>query len=124
MIHILENLPATMVGFVASGEVTQNDFTDRVMPEVKRLVDKTRELNYLLVLDTSIKNFSLGAWFQDAIMGIRHLARWKRAAIVTDVEGIRVFTDIFSVLMPGEFKGFSHADQQKAIDWVSGQVKV
>lgn len=119
MICLVDNLPANMVGFKASGEVTEVDFTNTVMPNVKALIDKTDRLNYMLVLDTSIKNFTAGAWFKDAIMGIRHLLKWNRAAIVTDVEGIRIFTDIFSIIMPGEFKGFEHQDMQAAIDWVS-----
>lgn len=123
MIHTIEELPENVAGFRATGEVTESDFTNTVMPRVKALVDTTGTLNYLLVLDTSIKNFSAGAWFKDAIMGIRHLSKWNRAAIVTDVEGIRTFTRIFSVLMPGEFKGFEHKDLQHAIDWVSGKIE-
>jgi hypothetical protein len=119
MIQQIDNLPANMVGFKATGEVTEADFTDTVMPKVKELIDKTGKLNYMLVLDTSIKNFTAGAWFKDAIMGIRHLTKWNRAAIVTDVNGIRTFTEIFSVIMPGEFSGFEHKDLQAAIDWVS-----
>ena len=121
MIQLIENLPANMVGFRATGEVTEDDFTNTVMPQVKALIDKTDVLNYMLVLDTSIKNFSMGAWFKDAIMGIKHITKWHRAAIVTDTEGIRTFTDLFSVIMPGEFKGFEHSDLQKAIDWTSGK---
>ena len=121
MIQFIEHLPANMVGFKATGEVTETDFSETVMPKVKELVDKTGTLNYMLVLDTPVKNFTAGAWFKDAIMGIKHLTKWSRAAIVTDVEGIRNFTGIFSVLMPGEFKGFEHKDLQAAIDWASGK---
>lgn len=119
MIQQLDNLPPNMVGFKATGEVTEADFTNTVMPKVKQLIDKTDTLNYMLVLDTSIKNFTAGAWFKDAIMGVKHLSKWNRAAIVSDVDGIRTFTDIFSVIMPGEFKGFEHKDLQAAVDWVS-----
>jgi hypothetical protein len=119
MITQIENLPPNMVGFKASGEVTESDFTATVMPRVKELLDKTDRLNYLLVLDTSIKNFTMGAWLKDALLGLKHLTKWHRAAIVTDVSLIRTFTDIFSVLMPGEFRGFEHKDMQQAIDWVS-----
>ncbi len=119
MIHHLQDLPPNIVGFKATGEISEKDFTETVMPKVKAIIDKTGKLNYLLVLDTSIKNFSAGAWFQDAIMGIKHLTKWNRAAIVTDVDAIRTFTNIFSVLMPGEFKGFEHSQLQEAIEWVS-----
>lgn len=119
MIHFLENLPSNIVGFKATGEITETDFNETVMPKVKELIDKTDQLNYLLVLETSIKNFTFGAWMKDVMMGIKHLSKWHRAAIVSDVDAIRNFTDLFSYLMPGEFKGFEHKDLQEAIDWVA-----
>lgn len=119
MIHHLENLPSNIVGFKATGEITQKDFTEIVMPKVKALIDETDKLNYLLVLETSLKNFTIGAWMKDAMMGIKHLTKWNRAAIVSDVEAVRNFTNFFSYLMPGEFKGFEHSQLQEAIDWVS-----
>lgn len=119
MIYAIENLPANMVGFKAIGNITENDFSKIVIPTVKVLIDKTDKLNYLLVLDTSIKNFSKEAWFENAMMGMKNLTKWNRAAIVSDVTAIKVFTNIFSVLMPGEFKVFEHSQLQDAIDWVS-----
>lgn len=119
MIQHLQDLPLNMVGFKAIGEITEKDFTETVMPKVKALIDKTDKLNYLLVLETSIKNFTVGAWMKDAMMGIKHLTKWNRAAIVSDVEAVRNFTNFFSYLMPGEFKGFEHSELQQAIDWVS-----
>lgn len=119
MIYPIENLPENMVGFKAVGNIYETDFIEVILPQVKALIDKTDKLNYLLVLDTSIKNFSLGAWFQDAILGMKHLTKWNRAAIVSDVDAIRTFTKVFSVIMPGEFKGFEQKQLQEAIDWVS-----
>ncbi|MDZ4823095.1 MAG: STAS/SEC14 domain-containing protein [Flavobacteriales bacterium] len=119
MIQQLENLPVNMVGFKATGEITERDFSETVMPNVKALINKTDQLNYLMVLETPIKNFSIGAWMKDAVMGIKHLTKWNRAAIVSDVEAIRKFTNFFSYLMPGEFRGFEHKDLQLAIDWVA-----
>ena len=119
MIRYLEDLPPNVAGFKAVGEITEVDFTETVMPKVQALIDKTDKLNYLLVLETSLKNFSFGAWLKDALMGIKHVTKWNRAAIVTDVDAIRKFTDIFSIFIPGEFRGFEHKELQEAIDWVS-----
>lgn len=119
MIHHIQNLPLNIVGFKAIGKITKKDFTETVMPKVKALIDKTDKLNYLLVLETSIKNFTIGAWMKDAMMGIKYLTKWNKAAIISDVEAIRKFTNFFSYLMPGEYKGFQHKDLQQAIDWVS-----
>jgi hypothetical protein len=119
MIYVIDNLPANMVGFRATGEVNENDFTSVVIPRVKAVMEKTGKLNYLLLLDTSLKNFTFGAWIKDALLGIKNLTRWNRAAIVSDSAIIRKFTDMFSVLIPGEFKGFEHTDLKQAIDWTA-----
>lgn len=119
MIEQIQNLPTNIVGFKASGEVTAEDFTNDVLPIVEMLVAKTGKLNYLFVLHTSLKNFTFGAWVKDTMIGMKNITKWNRAAIVSDVDAIRSFTNIFSVIMPGDFKGFKHEEMQDAIDWVS-----
>lgn len=119
MIQRITDLPTNMVGFRATGEVTEEDFKNEVEPVVKQLVDTTGRLNYLLLLDTDIDNFTAGAWFRDAWMGIKHLTDWERAAIVTDSEGVIKFTDGFSYVAPGEYRGFKKADYTAAVNWVS-----
>jgi hypothetical protein len=122
MITKINDLPANMAGFRATGEVTQADFDDVVIPEVKKQVAATGVLNYMLVLDTSVKNFTFGAWFKDAVLGIRNLTKWNRAAIIADSQGIHTFTDIFSAVMPGTFRAFDHAEMDRAVDWVSEKI--
>lgn len=113
-----------MVGFRATGKVTREDFDKVVIPAVNDLVARTNELNYLMVIDTDLKNFSIGAWWKDALMGLKNITKWRRAAIVSGSEGIRQFTDIFSAIVPGEFKGFEPYDLESAIYWVAEKPKL
>ena len=119
MIYHLHNLPSNIVGFNAIGEITEKDFSETVMPKLKALIDKSAQLNYLLVHETTVINFTVDAWMEDALMGIKNVTKWNRVAIVSDVKAIRNFTSFFSYLMPEEFKGFEHRDMLKAIDWVA-----
>jgi hypothetical protein len=121
MIQLINDVPKNMVGFLATGNVTERDFSQVVMPKVRDLVQRTGLLNYMLVLDTSVKNFTMGAWIKDAFMGVKHLCRWNRAVIVTDVKSIARFTKVFSFLMPGEFRAYKHKDILKAVEWASGK---
>ena len=105
------------MAFKASGNVTKEDFENLVIPCVKANVNTFHELNFILLLDTDIDNFTAGAWFQDVLLGLKNIMEWNRAAIVTDQEGVQNFTDIFSVLMPGEFKSFPVEDLENAIFW-------
>lgn len=118
MIKQITDLPQNMVGFRAQGEVTKDDF-DIVQVQVTELVERTGQLNYLLFLDTSPKEFTFGAWLQDALLGIKNITKWNRAAIVTDIDGVIAFTDGFSKVMPGEFRGFKKAEYDEAVKWVS-----
>ncbi len=118
MIEQIKGLPANMVGFRTTGEVVKEDF-EMVTEKVKELVDQIGKLNYLLFIDNELSDFSAGAWLQDALLGIKNLTKWNRAAIVTNSEGVQKFTDAFSVIMPGEFRGFSKNDYEEAITWTS-----
>lgn len=117
MITIIPEAPENVAAFSATGDVTKEDFEKLVLPHVQRKVNEYNELNYLLYLDTDLDKFTMGAWLQDAILGLKNLTQWNRAAIVTDKEGVQNFTDIFSVVMPGEFKSFPKGNLYNALYW-------
>ena len=121
MIKQMIDVPNTMVAFEATNDITKENFDNVVVPAVAELMQRTDKLNYLLVLDTPLRNFTIGAWISDLELGISNLAKWNRVGIVTDVESIKKFTDLFSKVVPGEFKGFSHKELKEAIDWVGEQ---
>lgn len=117
MITTIPEAPENVAAFNATGEVTKEDFENLVFPHVKAKVDQFNELNYLMYLDTDLDNFTVGAWFEDILLGLKNLAKWNRAAIVTDNENVQNFTEIFSVLMPGEFKSFPKENLYNALYW-------
>ena len=117
MITIIPDVPENIAAFKASGEISKEDFEILVVPHVKVKVNTFHELNYLFLLDTDLDQFTSGAWFQDALLGLKNLANWNRAAIVTDKKSVQNFTAIFSVVLPGEFKFFPIDDLENAIFW-------
>ena len=117
MITLIPDVPENVAAFRASGEITKEDFEKLVMPHVAAKVNTFKELNYLLLLDTDLDKFTAGAWMQDAFLGLQNLTKWNRAAIVTDKDAVKKFTDAFSVVMPGEFRGFGKEDLASAIYW-------
>ena len=122
MITKISDLPENVAGFKAAGEVTKEDYQNVVVPHVTALAKSLDKINFLLYLDTHVENFTAGAWLQDALLGIKHITKWNRAAIISDSEGVIKFTDAFSLAAPGEFKGFKKADYDLAIKWVSEQI--
>lgn len=121
MIHQIDTTD-NIVAFRALGEVTKEDFVKVVVPAVDQLIKQFHEINFLLVLDTDIENFTTGAWLEDAMLGLKHLGKWNRAAIVTESDEIIAFTNGFSIVIPGEFKGFKMMDFNRALNWVEGNI--
>lgn len=119
MIEILPDMPNNMVGFRTTGEVTQENFLNIVDPVVREVVARTGELNYLMIIEGPLKDWTIGAWLQDALLGIMEISKWNRVAIVSDSNALTMFTDIFSFFVPGTFKGFYNEQLPQAITWVS-----
>ena len=119
MIQII-NAPDNVVAFRAMGEITKDDYKTVVEPAVQKLVDQINEINFLFLIDTEIENFTAAAWIQDAMLGLKNLGKWNRAAIVTDSENAISFTNGFSYIVPGEFRGYKKEAFNEALNWVEG----
>lgn len=117
MIEIIE-APDNVAAFRAIGEVTAEDYKTVLVPTVTRLAEKIDEINFLFLIDTELKNFTPAAWMQDALLGLKEIGKWNRAAIVTDNEKAISFTNGFSYIVPGEFRGFKKENYQDALTWV------
>jgi len=120
MIQVID-APENVVAFRALGEVTKDDYQSIMAPAVEKLAERINEINFLFLIDTDLENFTAAAWMQDAMIGLKNLGKWNRAAIVTDSERAITFTNGFSYIVPGEFRGYKKESYQEAMNWVSGQ---
>ena len=121
MLQKILDIPNYVAGFRATGEVSKDDYETILIPEIERVDKQHGHIHFLMVLETPVKNFSIGAWMQDAWQGLKHYRGWKKAAIVSDQKGIEKFTDVFSTIIPGKAKGFPLAELEEAKRWVSSE---
>lgn len=119
MITIIDDAPDNAAAFKATGDVNKEDYRNVVIPAIDALVKKQDKINFMLVLDTAIKNFSIGAFLQDLGVGLKHFTKWHKMAIVSESGVINRFSDLFSYIAPGEAKGFTHSELEKAKEGVS-----
>ncbi len=119
MIEVITGLPAHVTGFRAKETVTAEDYEKIIFPLVDSVAKSFGKINYLLVIETSLSNYSAGAWLDDAFLGIKYFNRWRKIAIVSDKNGIKKFTDVFGKLIPGTTKGFIMQDLPLAKKWIS-----
>lgn len=119
MISIIPDVPAHVIGVRATNEVDADDLKNVLLPALQQKIDEVGEINYLLVLDTDVQNWTAGAWLQDMKAGLLHFTKWNRIAVVTDQSAVEKFTDLFTLAVPGKSKGFSHAELEEAKIWVA-----
>ena len=122
MLELISNLPAHVVGVRAIGDVHKDDLENVLLPALEEQVAKFDAIYYLLLLETDVKNWDLGAWLSDVKAGIKHLTKWTKIAVVTDQEGVQKFTDLFSKVTPGEARGYPLSELEIATKWLSEKV--
>jgi hypothetical protein len=119
MLQLLEDLPETVVGLRAVSEVTEEDYKQVVLPALETVHKKFGKLSLIIVLETSVTNYTPGAWLNDLKAGLKYFTDWDKIAIVSDEKMVQIVTDAVSYIMPGECKGFPMADLATAKLWVS-----
>ncbi|HEY5463886.1 MAG TPA: STAS/SEC14 domain-containing protein [Hanamia sp.] len=119
MIEIIPGLPPNVAAFYANGKITGQDYDQIINPLVKKIYIDFVKINYLLVINTSLSDYSLGAWMKDAILGFVYFTEWKKIGIVSSKRSIINFTDIFGKFLPGSTKGFLMEDIEIAKKWIS-----
>ncbi|MBC7687772.1 MAG: STAS/SEC14 domain-containing protein [Aquabacterium sp.] len=120
MLTILTDLPPHVLGVRATGAVTKQDLDNVLKPALDALFKRTGKINYLLLLETPVGNFTIGAWLDDLILGLKHFTHWNRIAVVTNEKLVEKISDAFSFIVPGESKGFTLSELPAAKKWVSG----
>jgi hypothetical protein len=118
MIEIVETFPDNVVGLVAKGQVTRKDYEQILIPRVEAALKRHDKVRLYYELGSQFSGIDPGAAWEDLKVGVEHLTRWERMAIVTDVDWIRHMVSVFRFLMPGQMRVFATAKKSEARDWI------
>jgi hypothetical protein len=119
MLQFINDLEPHVVGIHAIGEVTKEDIETVLIPRIDELVKRQGEINYLLVLETDVQNWTAGAWWDDIKMGLKNFTKWNKIAVVSDQKAVEWFTDAFRFFVPGKSKGYPLAKLDEAVKWIT-----
>jgi hypothetical protein len=118
MIAALDDLPEGVLGFRASGEITAADYTDVLKPAIDDVLRRGDDVRIVLVFDDWSRMSGAAVW-EDLKMGIERFTKWKRIALVTDIDWMRHATSLFGWMTPGDVKSFSLAEHDAAVAWAA-----
>jgi hypothetical protein len=118
MIKQLDGFPDNVLAFRCTGRVTRADYDTVLVPAV---VDALGKHDKLRVYYETGDDFGLdpGAIWEDFKVGVEHLSRWEKVAVVTDVDWIKAAVRFFSFMMPATTRAFVPSEAAQARAWIS-----
>jgi len=117
MLNPLTDLPPGVIGFEASGKLETTDYEDVLLPAIQKAAADGEVM--IVIVMPKFDGLTPGAIWHDLKMGVEHWRKWKRIALVTDVDWMRHGVDWFGWMTPGEVKHFPMADRAAAIAWAA-----
>ena len=118
MIRALTGLPDGVIGFEAEGEIRAEDYKETLIPAIEAQIADRGEVRIVLVFP-DFAGYSAGAAWQDMKMGVEHLTKFERVALVTDVDWMTHLVSMFGWMSPGDVKHFALAERDAAAEWAA-----
>ena len=113
-------LPNDVLGFVCHGHVTRADYETVLVPAVEKALTRPGRVRLYYEVAPDFDGFAPGAMWEDFKVGIEHLRRWDRMAVVTDVDWMKHSIRMFGFLLPGRLKIYPLAEAAQARAWITG----
>ena len=85
LIETLKDFPADAVAVRCSGFVSKADYDQVLIPAVQKAVAANERLRLYYEVAADFSGISPSAMWEDFRVGMQHLTRWQRVAVVTDV---------------------------------------
>jgi len=118
MIESLKDLPGNVVAFQCRGHVTRQDYETVLVPAVNSALQQHEKLRLFYKIGPDFTGIDPSAVWEDFSVGMEHLLRWERIAVVTDVVWIANTVRAFGFLMPGKVRTFSLSEEKQARAWI------
>jgi hypothetical protein len=119
MLRVINNLPRHVAGVHAYADVDEVEYESTLERLFNNFLERHNKINFLLVLETEIENFSPGKWCGNIKLGLKYFFRWNKVVLVTDKKYLHGFSDLFKYILPGKFRSFSLDELDRAIRWLA-----
>ena len=118
-IEPIAELPDNVIGFEAKGEVTKDDYVQRLIPALEAAPEGPKG-SVPLRIGLGFHRLLEQRDVEDKRkFGMEHLTKWERVAVVSDHEWIRHAVNVLGYLIPGEVKAFRLGERSDATAWVT-----
>jgi hypothetical protein len=122
VIEHLDDLPAGVLGFRASGKITGDEYREMMKP-IYATLEQGEKINIYFELASDFGGLDVGAMWEDlkaaGSVGLKHRSSWQKMALVTDKSWLKHAAAVVGPLAPGELRVFDLAETGPAKSWIS-----
>jgi hypothetical protein len=118
MIEMLTEFPKHVLAFACRGHVSRKEYLEVLTPAVERALQQQEKLRLYYEIGADFQGIDPSAVWEDIKVGMGHLDRWERIAVVTDVTWIEKAMKVFGFLIPGDVRFFPIAKAETARAWI------
>jgi len=118
MLKSIAGLPADVLAYEASGQITHRDYQDTLIPQAESLMAKG-PVRMLYVIGPDFTGIDLGALWDDSAFGFKHWHDFSRIAVVTDHAWMGGAVTMFAPFFHGQARVFRLARLSSAKEWIS-----
>jgi hypothetical protein len=122
MFKFIEGLPADVLAVEAIGEVTHEDYRDRLIPRAEAMMGHG-PIRVLYVIGPAFTGFELGALADDGRFGLQHWRDFSQIAVVSGHAWLNAMIAMLRLFFHGEVRLFSLDELAAAKDWIVGGQK-
>jgi hypothetical protein len=111
--------PENVIAYRAAGKIESADYKDVLTPAVEAMIAARGEVRIVYAIGPDFSGYSAGATWGDAKLGMSHVSKWKKVAMVSDHGWVGHVVALFGWMIPGEVRHYPDAELADAISWAS-----
>jgi hypothetical protein len=119
MIEIKSTARDDLLQIDFTGTVTEKDYTEVLVPALEEAIARQDNIRLLVRFDEGFEDYTLGAVFEFARVGLKHWRGFDRIAVVAEKGWIGRIAHAFSIFMPCPVMVFSLAEYDDARRWLT-----
>jgi SpoIIAA-like len=117
MLKLVDSLPKSVVGIVATGRVTMRDCQEVLVPAIKSARKRHDKIRLYYELNS---RFPGSAW-DDLDLGLEHASCCERVAIVTNIGWVRLTVKALRFLIPCKIRVFPAIQAEEGRAWITAR---
>ena len=82
MLTPLWGMPETVIGFEASGRVSNADYKERLIPALEKAIAEQGPIRFLFVLGKEFEGYEPTAMWDDTFFGLKHIKDFKKIILM------------------------------------------